>query len=113
MPLVMEAGNGLEALHLTLAADTAEQWAQRQPEKTEAYELYLLGRARQHKRTADDNVKAAAFFRRANSCTIPPVIRSGGGIAGPRARPVNRPRRLFRRSQAMTLRTPLASRPAS
>jgi len=54
-----------EALHLTLAADTAEQWAQRQPEKTEAYELYLLGRARQHKRTADDNVKAAEFFRRA------------------------------------------------
>ena len=54
-----------EALHLTLAADTAEQWAQRQPEKTEAYEFYLLGRARQHKRTADDNVKAAEFFRRA------------------------------------------------
>jgi TolB-like protein/DNA-binding winged helix-turn-helix (wHTH) protein/tetratricopeptide (TPR) repeat protein len=54
-----------EALHLTLSADTAEQWAQRQPEKTEAYELYLLGRARQHKRTADDNVKAAEFFRRA------------------------------------------------
>src|SRR3954471_11291361 len=54
-----------EALHLTLSAATAEQWAQRQPEKTEAYELYLLGRARQHKRTADDNVKAAEFFRRA------------------------------------------------
>ena len=54
-----------EALHLTLSAETAEQWAQRQPEKMEAYELYLLGRARQRKRTADDNVKAAEFFRRA------------------------------------------------
>jgi tetratricopeptide (TPR) repeat protein len=31
----------------------------------EAYELYLLGRARQRKRTADDNLKAAEFFRRA------------------------------------------------
>jgi hypothetical protein len=54
-----------EQLHLTLSADTAEQWAQRQPEKMEAYELYLLGRARQRKRTADDNLKAAEFFRRA------------------------------------------------
>jgi len=54
-----------EALHLELAANTAEQWAQRQPEKMEAYELYLLGRARARKRTADDNLKAADFFRRA------------------------------------------------
>jgi TolB-like protein/DNA-binding winged helix-turn-helix (wHTH) protein/tetratricopeptide (TPR) repeat protein len=54
-----------EALHLELASDTAEQWAQRQPEKMEAYELYLLGRARARKRTADDNLKAADFFRRA------------------------------------------------
>jgi TolB-like protein/DNA-binding winged helix-turn-helix (wHTH) protein/tetratricopeptide (TPR) repeat protein len=54
-----------EALHLTLASNTAEQWAQRQPEKMESYELYLLGQARQRKRTADDNVKAAEFFRRA------------------------------------------------
>ena len=54
-----------EQLHLTLSATTAEQWAQRQPEKMEAYELYLLGRARQRKRTADDNLKAAEFFRRA------------------------------------------------
>jgi TolB-like protein/DNA-binding winged helix-turn-helix (wHTH) protein/tetratricopeptide (TPR) repeat protein len=57
--------NVAEALHLTLSAETAEQWAQRQPEKMEAYELYLLGRARQRKRTAEDNVKAAEFFRRA------------------------------------------------
>ena len=54
-----------EALHLTLSAATAEQWAQRQPEKMEAYELYLLGRARQRQRTAEDNIKAAEFFRRA------------------------------------------------
>jgi TolB-like protein/DNA-binding winged helix-turn-helix (wHTH) protein len=53
-----------EALHLELSADIAETWAQRQPEKMEAYELYLLGRARQNKRTADDNVKAVEFFRR-------------------------------------------------
>jgi len=54
-----------EALHLELSAATAEQWAQRQPEKMEAYELYLLGRARQRKRTADDNLKAVEFFERA------------------------------------------------
>lgn len=54
-----------EALHLTLAQDTTEQWAQRQPQKMEAYEFYLLGRARQRERTAEDNVKAAEFFRRA------------------------------------------------
>jgi TolB-like protein/DNA-binding winged helix-turn-helix (wHTH) protein/Tfp pilus assembly protein PilF len=53
-----------EALHLELTPDIAEKWAQRQPEKMEAYELYLLGRARQAKRTAVDNVKAAEFFRR-------------------------------------------------
>ena len=53
-----------EALHLQLAADTAQHWAQRQPEKMEAYELYLLGRVRQRERTAEDNPKAAEFFRR-------------------------------------------------
>ena len=54
-----------EALHLRLASDTAEKWAQRQPENMDSYELYLLGQARQRKRTADDNLKAAEFFRRA------------------------------------------------
>jgi TolB-like protein/DNA-binding winged helix-turn-helix (wHTH) protein/Flp pilus assembly protein TadD len=54
-----------EALHLELSTETTEQWAQRQPETMEAYELYLLGRARQLKRTAEDNTKAADFFRRA------------------------------------------------
>ena len=54
-----------EALHLRLAEDTAESWAQRQPARMEAYELYLLGRARQRKRTADDNLKSIEYFRRA------------------------------------------------
>jgi TolB-like protein/DNA-binding winged helix-turn-helix (wHTH) protein/tetratricopeptide (TPR) repeat protein len=54
-----------EALHLELGSATAEQWAQRQPAHMEAYELYLLGKARQRKRTADDNVKAIEFLRRA------------------------------------------------
>jgi tetratricopeptide (TPR) repeat protein len=31
----------------------------------EAYELYLLGKARQRKRTAEDNIKATEFLRRA------------------------------------------------
>ncbi len=54
-----------EALHLELTANTSEQWAQRQPQKMEAYELYLLGGARARKRTAEDNLKAADFYRRA------------------------------------------------
>jgi len=54
-----------EALHLELSTDTAEQWAQRQPAHMEAYELYLLGKARQRKRTAEDNIKATEFLRRA------------------------------------------------
>ncbi len=54
-----------EALHLKLAADTAEAWAQRQPRKMEAYELYLLGRARERDRTATDNLKAIEYYRRA------------------------------------------------
>ena len=54
-----------EAMHLTLSAETAELWAQRQPEKMEALELYLLGRARQGRRTAEDNLKSIEYFRRA------------------------------------------------
>jgi len=54
-----------EALHLELSSDTTEQWAQRQPARMEAYELYLLGKARQRKRTAEDNIKATEFLRRA------------------------------------------------
>ena len=54
-----------EALHLTLSAETAELWAQREPEQMEALELYLLGRARQSRRTAEDNLKSIEYFRRA------------------------------------------------
>jgi TolB-like protein/DNA-binding winged helix-turn-helix (wHTH) protein/tetratricopeptide (TPR) repeat protein len=54
-----------EALHLTLSTETAELWAQREPEKMEALELYLLGRARQSRRTAEDNLKSIEYFRRA------------------------------------------------
>jgi len=54
-----------EALHLTLSAETAELWARREPAKMETLELYLLGRARQSRRTAEDNHKAIEYFRRA------------------------------------------------
>jgi TolB-like protein len=54
-----------EAMHLTLSAETAERWAQREPDKMETLELYLLGRARQSRRTADDNLKSIEYFRRA------------------------------------------------
>ena len=54
-----------EALHLSLSAQTAELWAQREPEKMEALELYLVGRARQSRRTAEDNLKSIEYFRRA------------------------------------------------
>jgi TolB-like protein/DNA-binding winged helix-turn-helix (wHTH) protein/Tfp pilus assembly protein PilF len=54
-----------EALHLTLSAETAELWARREPQKMEALEFYLLGRARQNRRTADDNLKSIDYFRRA------------------------------------------------
>jgi TolB-like protein/DNA-binding winged helix-turn-helix (wHTH) protein/tetratricopeptide (TPR) repeat protein len=54
-----------EKLHLELSAETAELWAQRQPGAMESHELYLLGRARQSRRTADDNLKSIEYFRRA------------------------------------------------
>ena len=54
-----------EQLHLELTAETAELWAQRQPGTMEAHELYLLGRARQSRRTAEDNLKSVEYFRRA------------------------------------------------
>jgi len=54
-----------EALHLTLSAETAELWARREPQKMEALEYYLLGRARQSRRTAEDNLKSIDYFRRA------------------------------------------------
>ena len=54
-----------EKLHLELSAETAELWAQRQPGTMESHELYLLGRARQSRRTANDNLKSIEYFRRA------------------------------------------------
>ncbi len=54
-----------EALHLRLLPGTPEKWLQRSPTKSEAYELYLLGRARLRLRTPEDNLKAAEFFRKA------------------------------------------------
>ncbi|HEV7609083.1 MAG TPA: tetratricopeptide repeat protein [Steroidobacteraceae bacterium] len=54
-----------EAMHLTLSKETSELWAQREPEKMEVLEFYLLGRARQSRRTAEDNAKSIQYFRRA------------------------------------------------
>jgi TolB-like protein/DNA-binding winged helix-turn-helix (wHTH) protein/tetratricopeptide (TPR) repeat protein len=53
-----------EKLHLELSAQTSEVWAQRQPATMESHELYLLGRARQSRRTAEDNLKSIEYFRR-------------------------------------------------
>jgi TolB-like protein/DNA-binding winged helix-turn-helix (wHTH) protein/tetratricopeptide (TPR) repeat protein len=54
-----------EALHLELSADTAETWAQRTSDTAESLEYYLLGKQRQRRRTAEDNLKAIEYFRRA------------------------------------------------
>ncbi|HEX6636185.1 MAG TPA: tetratricopeptide repeat protein [Steroidobacteraceae bacterium] len=54
-----------ENLHLELTPAVDEQWAERRAETTNAFELYLLGLERQRQRTAEDNLKALQFFRRA------------------------------------------------
>jgi TolB-like protein/DNA-binding winged helix-turn-helix (wHTH) protein/tetratricopeptide (TPR) repeat protein len=54
-----------EALHLELTADTAERWAERKNDNAESLEYYLLGKQRQRRRTAEDNLKAIEYFRRA------------------------------------------------
>jgi TolB-like protein/DNA-binding winged helix-turn-helix (wHTH) protein len=54
-----------EAVHVELAADTAERWAERKYDNAEALEYYLLGKQRQRLRTAEDNLKAIEYFRRA------------------------------------------------
>ena len=69
-----------EALHLTLSSQTDELWARREPEKMEALELYLLGRARQNRRTAEDNLKSIEYFRRAVD-TDPQYILALTGLA--------------------------------
>jgi TolB-like protein/DNA-binding winged helix-turn-helix (wHTH) protein len=54
-----------EALHIELSPDIAEQWAERRSDTANGFELYLLARERQRLRTAEDNLKAADYFRRA------------------------------------------------
>ena len=54
-----------EKLHLELTPDVKAQWAERRAETGSAFELYLLARERQRQRTADDNLKAIQYFRRA------------------------------------------------
>ena len=73
-----------ETLHLELSAETAEIWAQRQPQKMEAHEFYLIGRARQSRRTAEDNLKSIEYFRRAVEADpeyVPGAGRAGGVAA--------------------------------
>jgi TolB-like protein/DNA-binding winged helix-turn-helix (wHTH) protein len=53
-----------EKLHIELSPEIATQWAERRSPTTSGFELYLLARERQRLRTADDNLKAADFFRR-------------------------------------------------
>jgi TolB-like protein/DNA-binding winged helix-turn-helix (wHTH) protein/tetratricopeptide (TPR) repeat protein len=57
--------NVAEALHLELSSDTAERWAERKSDTAESLEFYLLGKQRQRRRTAEDNLKAIEYFRRA------------------------------------------------
>jgi TolB-like protein/DNA-binding winged helix-turn-helix (wHTH) protein/tetratricopeptide (TPR) repeat protein len=57
--------NVAEALHLELSSDVAERWAERKADTTESLEYYLLGKQRQRRRTAEDNLKAIEYFRRA------------------------------------------------
>lgn len=57
--------NVAEALHLELSSDVAERWAERKADTTESLEYYLLGKQRQRRRTAGDNLKAIEYFRRA------------------------------------------------
>jgi TolB-like protein/DNA-binding winged helix-turn-helix (wHTH) protein/tetratricopeptide (TPR) repeat protein len=54
-----------EALHLELSAETAESWAQRKSDKSESVDYYYIGKQRQRRRTAEDNLKAIEYFRRA------------------------------------------------
>jgi TolB-like protein/DNA-binding winged helix-turn-helix (wHTH) protein/Flp pilus assembly protein TadD len=54
-----------EKLHLELTPAVNEQWSERRAQTTDAFELYLLARERQLQRTAEDNLKAAEYFRRA------------------------------------------------
>ncbi len=54
-----------ENLHIQLSPDIGTQWAERRSPSASGFELYLLARERQRLRTAEDNLKAAEYFRRA------------------------------------------------
>ena len=54
-----------EKLHIELSPDIGSQWAERRSPSGGGFELYLLARERQRLRTAEDNLKAAEYFRRA------------------------------------------------
>ncbi len=54
-----------EKLHIQLSPDIGSQWAERRSPSGGGFELYLLARERQRLRTAEDNLKAAEYFRRA------------------------------------------------
>lgn len=54
-----------EALHIQLSPDIDRLWAERRSPTAAGVELYLLARERQRQRTAEDNLKAAEYFRRA------------------------------------------------
>jgi TolB-like protein/DNA-binding winged helix-turn-helix (wHTH) protein len=54
-----------ENLHIELSPEVGAQWAERRSPSSSGFELYLLARERQRLRTAEDNLKAAQYFRRA------------------------------------------------
>jgi TolB-like protein/Flp pilus assembly protein TadD len=54
-----------EKLHIELSSEVGERWKERRSDTTNGFELYLLARERQRLRTAEDNLKAEEFFRRA------------------------------------------------
>jgi TolB-like protein/DNA-binding winged helix-turn-helix (wHTH) protein/Tfp pilus assembly protein PilF len=54
-----------EKLHLELTPTVNQEWADRRAGTSDAFELYLLARERQRQRTAEDNLRALALFRRA------------------------------------------------
>lgn len=54
-----------EGLRVQLAPTTSEMWAARQPEHSDALELYLIARHHYRERTEADNQRAMDFYRRA------------------------------------------------
>ncbi len=54
-----------EKLHIELSPEVGARWKERRSDTTNGFELYLLARDRQRRRTAEDNIRAEEFFRRA------------------------------------------------